>query len=1128
MTSSNTLRHLWFKDQKISFALGLIVGTDLTKSVRSLLKVLSRASKYLVNESQSIPINFLSETTLNLANSINDKTLRFICTILPNRDLSESLHSYIHRLRAEFLKRSLGEISRISVDLVQMATTYIQRQNVNFVDFLFWMSRNFKQKKGNECRKLIRSLATDSIRQCQVIIESFSDANAENYDGNKQVEQITELHSLVKGIKKRSGEVEFYIPIWWTQICFSLLDSIFCWPLLVASSGERSHGISLPVGFILDHDKRPNKLSIRSTPTSPIKWDDEWTSSFLTGLKCAKDLWKSQNGRLANDHFKEKVLNCGVLVNLEHASEIVEDILGGGDAYILTGQSSDLYWSQVSLSHILSDRHPTGVATGKLLFNAGEWSIQDVSGISEKLIYANAAGFSRVIIPPEKERGPNAQLETEDSVVTFLKRLRISSSRKTVEINRCVSARVAADAMQVIGWRRVTFSRTPELQSSFSFHLRRLFIKAQIEEKQYLRRDDLEFYKKYFWKKNESKELDKLDSWFTSKDRAIKYIDGHKLPNLHLLGKWLAYQDHKAREKSSDGYRGPGLGISCFRTRPDEREARLWSALSHQLDVNPEWWPKFRWGDYDTACHQLSNMLSNFSGNAEVSRTPSPDVLIIVDEGDLTQQKSNRIFPSDFGVQWMDVLNARHPDVSRPDILSSRLSENQGRGINGTKIIIVKGWKKAKRNKLDQDNALTKDELEKMFALSKFRFSFSKQSAYAVIRSCQPTERFSWTDLEALIEKYISGGILRRVGGKYYVSRIIDYPEHVVERYKLAEIHYSCAISLVPICAPHENTIATNIDRTFDQDALLEARWHLKQALSFTSFKHQKSYQKYKDALKNISVIDPTSDWDLVKVLSNSSATQLDAVNMGRELINIEKENSPAGPHSSRYSLQLNTIGKYINANRDRENLVADLMLEVELLSEEALESIKLSCPRDNHLNRQYRKFYSEFLATISGHSYENSEVLSQIKVTAESYLQHTISSVVKKDFLPADLSKRKHLVNYPVSRSWLHKEWSNKNYNDEKRRMTAYAASRISAARIDINGEKTLPWADPYIAFFALSHPNDVSPAQIYSMVDSLRMDFRKDEVGLEEFGKIVMDRRPYLQYNRSKKSISKKSSRN
>lgn len=862
---------------------------------------------------------------------------------------------------------------------------------------------------------------------------------------------------------------------------------------------------------------------------SRLHWNRDWAHAFQVGLVVAKRLWSTQNGRFrfVDEEAAAAVLTSSLVVDMGAASMVVDTVFGATARlpYRLSGRSAEAYWAQAVLGLMLpGGQIPLGVVTGRIDEADGMYVMRHVKGIDKKLEYANLAGFSRVVLapihsaPPDFDGGAvggsagtgaavnNAagddldpspvddeavagidgadsdDRDAEDEVQHFLRSLAASRARKSVEINFCQNARSVADAVQASGWRRATFIRLPEIQHAFSTHLRRLFLKEQIALGRPLSTTDRQDYQRRPWTAADSSLAQKLDRYLLSEARAIKFVDRALLDQISPggaaaeVGRWLSWKDHEVRSGDAMGVRGPGLGILCLRSTETDNEMRLWSTIADVLSASAEWWERFQWSSSEQAAALLAQLFGNLRADPAISSTPGPDVVVLFDEGNLTQRRTNRIFPDDFRGQWLDLLNPSKdtPHVRHP--LNEALESASDGPLGGTRVVVVYGAPEPKA--ADLPDTLSPDDKDHLERLSVFRFGFTIQAAYAMLNfGRQPEGRLAWIEVDDKVRTLVAKRVLSRTRGQFYIpSRFrTTLQQGAYENDPGAHLH--AAKALAPILDPRDLFIASNRDRTLEPEPVLEATWHLDRARQLSPGRGPRIRLQSRNALATLTFLRPFADWDTVKLLQRSTATAADAVELARE--QVRKETVVAGRvrHSSRVAVLLNAIGSWGRglSGTGAAPLRASLADEVTEACAHALATLETLSVSD--CRRQKRKLYSEYVYCMKALGVPDSDPRL---AESSKYLQGTVQEALRSDLFEKLGDDRAGLDDFPLSWDWFRVRWDDRALTPRERSTYAYVAARLNVGRRRDGAPAREPWDQPWIEYFALTRPVDFDPAQL------------------------------------------------
>lgn len=886
---------------------------------------------------------------------------------------------------------------------------------------------------------------------------------------------------------------------------------------------------------------------------SQLQWNDEWERAFRMGLRVGKTLWRTQNGRLrfVDEDAADAIMAASLVVDMGAACAVVDAVFDtlDGAPYRLSGRSAEAYWVQAVLGMMLPGRElPLGVVTGRVQMVQGIEEIHHVEGIDKKLEYANNVGFSRIVLPlehPQTTQGtesrvdlneidgeltvsldvtsdlPNAQhgieqntesttlpgrphlSSTPHAVQRFLESLAASGVRKRIEINFCRTVRNVADAMQMSGWRRTAFVRLPEMQRAFAVHLRRLFLLEKVRMGESLTSPDHREYNRNPWTEKETRQLRKLDDYLLSDTRAIKFISRATFNEVFTngaeveIGRWLAWKDHQVRAGDYTGVRGPALGILCLRTTETDTEMRLWSAIADTLSASPEWWSRFQWSSVDQAARLLAQLLGNRRANPTICATPAPDLLVLLDEGNLTQRRTNPIFPDDFRGQWIDLLNPRkyNPNAAYP--LNDALIR-EGGGSLATRIIVVYGQSASCAS--EAPRLLDADDSDALARLAVFRFDFSKQAAYAMMNYKRSADQqLSWPAVEERFKTLIERHFLFGSRGRLYVApQLLAKLKEVSEYYVDPQAHLHAAKALAPILEPRDLFIASNRDRTLEPESVLEATWHIQRARVMAPARTRKVRTKCDAALATVTFLRPFPDWDTVKLLQRSTATLVDAVELGRELLAKERSMSQQPPHSSRVAAFFNALGPFGRSlyGPSSDTQRAQFADEATSLCGDVLATFDALGTSD--WRRQKRKLFSEYVYCMKLLNMPNADPRLAGPLR---YLQGTIDEIVSSDFYESG-----DLDDYPVSRDWLRVRWDDVELTPRDRSTAAYVAARLHIERWR-DGGLVPPWDQPWIEYFALTKVADFDARQLHSPLVTWQSTYGKDPESMARFGQRVRD---------------------
>lgn len=1111
---STLLHSFWLSDQRLSLAAAYIngIGVSGLDSYESLAQ-LAQATKVINNETDINNLFYLNDVTLAQVSKIPIGYLDVDVDDFPD---GCPLRSAVLRVENEISFRE-KKSSRMSAIHISHAVYLLRQQHLTIRDFLKWLRRSNLdfRLEINELLQKIELPNKSGLKQVEVELDRLLEVSRCTDERNRdRIDAIDDIFKIIDELprlknKKRNP--------WWLNICLALRNSMYCWPLMIAGEADNNlHGISLPAGLFLSRDGKEqvyfeiinSKLSNETTRRfktltddsvwmagiegSRLRWDRNWSNAFKVGLKAAKSLWRTQNGRFvyANQAAADDLLTSSLVVDMGPACEIVDSVFGNVQEkyYDLTGRSAEAYWVQVVLGMLLPEgKIPFGVVTGCINDNNGAFEIGYVDGISKKLEYANNAGFSRVILPGDEQderqaAGEDGNLKRNRviaNVMDFQGAMSDSERKRKMEINFCNSSRSAADAMQPSGWRRAVFIRLPKTQIEFSKHLNRLFLDSQVRNNIRLSEKDLRAYKKDPWSKEENAAMSTFDMRILSKKRTITFIDRTDYPDAEvMIGTWLAWKDHQVRSgaNSFTNQRAPGLGVVCLRTTDSDNEMRVWSMIADTMSASSEWWTTFQWSHRNNAARCLADLLNNRRASVAISAISAPDLLVFFDEGNFTQKRTNNIFPNDFRGQFLDLLNPCKNDRYAEDPLSEALSKHADTAngcLGPTRILVIYGKPKPFGTSLKRIPPELVDSLQR---LSIFRFGFSIQAAHSMLNyGRESAELLNWLDVRLESDKLIRGGAMFKSRGLLYLNAICLLEARKGRFWEDPKAHLHAAKALTPILDPHTTFVSSNRDRVLEPEPLLESMWHLKQTRRLTQPRDTEVRPECIAALTTLTMLRPYPDWDTVKGLQRSKHTKQDAMELGDELLNIERSGEYSLLHTSRIAAQLNAIGNFADSIKDNYLLLQNNIDYALRLLKEATQCMHVLTLDDTL--RQKRKLFSEFSFCMQKLKVSNSDVLM---AGTNEFLLDSIKDILDQSFFDDIYDGTKNIESYPISKDWLKAKWSDTESDLVERSMYAYVACRLYSGKVSNGTVVQDPWSQPWIEYFAITSYAEFSHQKI------------------------------------------------
>ncbi len=1056
----------WLIDQQIAFCANIVAssGDSRSRPIRAIAGYFIQTQLSPFDEHSWKRLWLLSPSTLALLNYIDP------CALKPSEDEGYDLLAI--RAKAEQAQRHLlgngtGEANRSG--LVNYAVQLFVG-DIELPQLFRWAQRSISKKwsllaHASDLSMLDKEL--DVIRNRAI-------------DVSKRYAAVVALDRWLREVYDPVASQK--APPLWDRIARGLISKLFYWPLLVSSHRGETVGLSLPIACVLkdglvkfknnvwfniigDRWARDPQSGEWGFHNSHLKFAQDWRTSFRNALHVAKALWLSQNSRTSEER-REWVNASTIHVDLTVANQIVsaiyqEDGLRGrilaacpdlrellSAPYPIEGQSATAYVAQVVLAMLLpGDAGPHGVATGGIhLWGDDLYPLTDVGGIEAKLTYVAAGFFSRVVLPDTKD--------VREAVESLY-----GSGQSTVEINYCTSARSAADALLSVGWRRALFSRTPAAQLNFYRTVHRLSEYAEQTYGRiatnsggdYLSEEDLEDVRLDDGRASpinpdDVSKFAELLGYCTRTPNSIKFPNANGLlylANEKFLGDWLGWLDHTVRFE----HKGRGLSILCVRTTYEETDIRFWANIFELLGASDRQWRKFQWGNSTESAKALANVLNNFKQIPTISSGIAPDLLIIIDDGKLTQAPTNVVYPRDFRGQLYDLLQ----DHSTLSEQLWPLDETRSELLGRTRILIIQPPLDATSERVSSDPLeLSEEEDNWLTKLCIFRFGFTYQAALAVTS----LERAM---LRPFLNRLISCKLAFRHRGLYHVRRDLRRGRQEMHS---AEDHWVAMGAFNPMLFPDMSFVSSNRDRVLNHEEIGEALWHLQQHIRGSPISMR---QKAGRALQSLMLLRAETDWDTVQRLRDTQNQGL-AIEVACELLNEEEVYRNGHPHPSRFAATIQLVGKHIRnlgrlqqaAEREEMRTLTDKLFHKGMEATDAIYSVPNSIEELEEKERALTKLRSEYAYAIRSYAYHlpgglgdldegDRQDLEAIERTLEELIGRVLGSG-ENDFQGVVLS-----------RAWL----------TEKRKETKDGKDRLRYAGAAALSHQT--WPAAWIELFSL-----------------------------------------------------------
>jgi hypothetical protein len=842
------------------------------------------------------------------------------------------------------------------------ALQWLTNPDGSFEDFLSWaqmvggQSTMWPRKPWKVIREqLIKQKTLDQTNRC------FTDVKNSAEQTQKRLRAMDELHQLIPEHIRLSGT--------WLRLARQWVGSLHAWPLLVHTSlaNDSFVGVSLPVTAELTSRMTDSPASAALRCNGQVFWipatqgdglanqvtkpfagapfyvGNDWLGGLETAVQAASDLWQSQNGRLGGAGAQAAANAVVLVVDVTTAAYMNQKIFGAepdlASKAAIVGRSAETYFSQVVLGLMQPDRAlPCSAATGMLeKSQTGEWVIKAVYGIAQKLAFANASGlFSRVVIPRESVKIENYR-ELSSSFVA-------DGEQRQVEVNVAHTLRTAADAMQTGGWRRARFFRALRAEHRFGIAGALLFSYDKENDAPPLDRHELESIE---FLSNAA--FGNTDAKSVSPVQIIEETDqGPKLTD-ELIGNWLGWEDHRARTTQIarphfEHGLGKAIGLIVMRTSEDDSPVRMSAAFLQLAAAATGVWPQLRWGGKEQAAAAFASVFSSGNGSH-----PPPDLLVLIDDGGLTQGAGAGQTAGDTLSRWQELFTtlpgAQEPPIAQAIGQVHEATQPRCEHVFGqTRVVIIR------RNKRDTDEGQpgpqNQQHLSEFDALAVFRHSFSAHQAAAVMQAVSETARSGgWPYVIEKLQEWTTTDkklVYRR--GRYavwsnHIARLAQARAHADGR-----LHWFAACAFSPALSAGRSFLTANRDRMQDAEHEAEAAWHLGHArrLAANNALHYRVQSQMKNAANQFMISRALLDWDTVAAVcsNNPHAAELIAERLLREELSV------ASRQEVRHLARAITVkGRLANTEPPGTDARKTALTEAVALHERALSQLNANPP---------------------------------------------------------------------------------------------------------------------------------------------------------------------------------------
>jgi hypothetical protein len=656
--------------------------------------------------------------------------------------------------------------------------------------------------------------------------------------------RLKAVQNIARGIEEDIRN--WNVILQWRHIENALYHQLFCWPLLVFSSGTGA--ISLPVGIDVYLD---GKAKAAPDPVSGGEIDVRgWEQPLSDIVEAAKVQWRGKHGNYGP--LRDEISTASVVFDFQTANKIAS---GFPEAITLKDSSMEAYFSQVVLSRFLGNTvSSSSVVTGSIGKRRSnepggfaDYEFIWPGGVKDKLKYVfQSEFFERVILP---------DLDPEDFRRRDLdKSVKASKSEQSTEINFVTHLQHVADAFQIGGWRQCRYVRCPDI--GWRIHP--------------------------FGTRLPSLEDDGVQECI----KAIRANESTvwELP-AHLgvvnLASALWHSNMTLRNQIQYD-RPPMMSWAFVRAIANEQDARFWHVVWTQLGASSRDFAKFHetstTGD---AAHRLAEALNVFSPSQTCPSHRAPDILVLVGTKHLSaslEKAKNPLLRCQAFDPVLQVL--RQEGVLQPNCFGA-MRELVGQ----TRIIVIRSDEFLGE---EQPQDALEPELETLLsALRVFRFGFTQQMA-SVAWNTLGRESVPVRDL---LQHFVERGLLRYGLGEYHVPGKVGVSSvSSSDPTERARIHYAAGVAMAPYLSL-TNMPSLAFDRAFRPEIVHEAHFHLRESYGALEKKEREPFrQAVGAALQRIQRFGEYPGWSAVNNLLKSKTAAKDAYEIAMDLLDAREE----------------------------------------------------------------------------------------------------------------------------------------------------------------------------------------------------------------------------------------------
>ncbi len=649
----------------------------------------------------------------------------------------------------------------------------------------------------------------------------------------------------------------------WELVENDLLQREYAWPLAVVKRYDgKLVECALPLGVEVVFDEPWKTPMVSQFKTENLIDCSGWLATADKALYAAKELWEYKHTSW-DPRFIAQIKRAKLLLDLRVAEQIVRPYRDWF-RFELTDDSLGAYLATCIFSRFFNHSAiDTVCATGSLgrevkdpTGKGGDWRINPVDGVEQKISYAERAFFFDQIIVPSNVR----------EATVFRPRLRVNRGSMLSDYVDHVAGQI---------WRKHRYIRAPDLAIAF---------------------------KRYPIDSRGRRPVSPEPADKAEIDSVCEQLKTGVTPVLEIKGAVKAENVAAAlyeiaSRASSGGTDNENLASYAFvRAVEGEGNERFWRVVWDAIEADDQEYSGFSLVSSPVSSgNKLARQLNWFLPTRERPRR-APDLLVIIGHNRLPPPAGIPSGPS----ARLHLSNLQATLNQR--LFPTRKKEALRRLIGSTRILLIPEELQPPAKLSEATFArLSADRYAALQELSVFRHGFTREMARRLLRADDDDFARVFGNILEIKDDLEPVVLLAEASGEFYLTRRTQLPSR---REDLADLHYRAANAIVGFLEPERHGHRLDIVMGLTARWRHEAQWHLGQAASISSGFQRAKYDSAQERLNRIA--QPFS-WSRLQWAVRESHEE------GLDTWHTIKTHVEARPLTSLHPLDLVWVAKFSN-----------------------------------------------------------------------------------------------------------------------------------------------------------------------------------------------------------------------